>query len=100
MNTSAGATNSCAINNSYVMRNYSFIANASTEHLFFSSDSNCDSRIWLYDEDLDYIGGNDDSGYNSNYKLNIQLQSGHTYYVVAGAYGSDTGVYTNNSYQE
>jgi hypothetical protein len=99
-NTSSGATNSCAINNSYVMRNYSFIANASTEHLFFSSDSNCDSRIWLYDEDLDYIGGNDDSGYNGNYKLNIQLQSGHTYYVVAGAYGSDTGVYTNNSYQE
>lgn len=76
---------------------YKFTPTNSRNYIFFSSDKTGDPNIWVYNSQLSLIGTNDDSAGNTNYWLDLSLDSGNTYYVVTSHYNNNYGTYKINS---
>jgi len=54
------------------------------EYLLFSSETNSDPVIWIYDSDYDQVTMNDDGAGGGNFKAETILTAGETYYAVIG----------------
>ncbi|MCQ2427276.1 MAG: DNRLRE domain-containing protein [Clostridia bacterium] len=54
------------------------------EHLLFSSETNSDPVIWIYDSDYNQVTMNDDGAGNGNFKAETMLTANATYYAVIG----------------
>lgn len=61
--------------------------------------SQYDTKVYVYDQDLNLIDCNDDYYYDEpcgiyvSYLENVQLTGGMTYYIVVDGYGGDCGTY-------
>jgi hypothetical protein len=60
--------------------------------------SSYDTKVYVYDQDLNLVGCNDDYYYGPpchpySSKLDVDMQAGTTYYIVIDGYGSSSGAY-------
>ncbi len=69
---------------------YTFTPANSTSYLF-ESTGDVDSQIYIYSASEELIASNDDSGENTNFKLEFQVTAGTTYYIKVRLYSSGTG---------
>lgn len=76
---------------------YKFTPTQTGEYLFYSSERTGDPKIWLYNSSLSMVGSNDDGAGNLNFRLNVTLTAGQSYYIVAAHLGANTGTYKLNS---
>ena len=82
----------CDLENPFSL--YRFTPTVSGEYLFYTTESDGDPQIWLYTSTLGPLESDDDNAGDSNARLSSILHAGHTYYIVAGKYGSETSTYT------
>lgn len=94
--TTISQTRTPVIVYAYASLYYQFIAPNTGKYIFQSSNSAGDPRIWLYDSNFVSCGTNDDSGGNRNFRLEVMLNAGVTYYIAVGHFGSNTGTYGFN----
>ena len=57
----------------------------------FSSSSDNDTKVYLYNNNFSSIVYDDDSGENGNFDLRYELEAGKTYYFGVGFWSSNTG---------
>jgi len=73
---------------------YRFTPTVSAEYLFYTAKFDGDPQIWLYTSTLGLLDFDDDNAGDSNARMSSILHADHTYYIVAGKYGSETSTYT------
>ncbi len=81
------------INEAYGDVRFQFTPAESGKYVFESA-GDMDTKCDLYDSEKNWLTGDDDTGYDYNFKLIYELEAGKTYYFVAFFSGSSTGSYT------
>ncbi len=75
---------------------YTFQATATTSTTIDLQGSSYDTKVYVYDADLNLIGCNDDYYADNTSLLAIDVQVGVVYYVIIDGYGGDFGEYRLN----
>lgn len=74
-------------------RYFKFTPTITASYVIQSSDSSGDPIVWLYDNNYEVIGKDDDTGDGWNFRYTKSLTAGRTYYIAAGHAASKTGQY-------
>ena len=75
---------------------YKFTPTQSAEYLLYTVNTIGDPQIWLYDSSVGLLTSNDNGAGIYDARIVCSLVAGHTYYIVAGEHGSQTGAYKLN----
>ena len=89
LNTAVSVT----VENSYDTMNFLFTPEHSGIYHFYS-ESNLDTKAYIYDVDGNHLNENDDGGDAVNFYLSVYLDAGVTYEYRAGFWSGGTGTYT------
>ena len=73
---------------------FKFTPTVSSYYTIASSNSTSDPYGWIYKESGQYITKNDDGSSGRDFTICTYLESGKTYYIVGGCYGTNTDTYT------
>ena len=66
----------------------------SNEKICFETSGNCDTKMYLYDQNLNLIAYDDDSGDGNNAKIEYDLVNGRIYYIKTNLfYSSSSGTF-------
>ncbi len=68
---------------------YSFVAPEAGTYVFYSTNSSRDTFGYLYDEDMNEIAADDDSGESNNFRIQFELSEGEQCYLKAKFLSSD-----------
>jgi len=72
------------------LMDFSFIPDKTGVWEFRTSDNGgSDPVLSIYDEDYEYIAGDDDNGGDDNALMNVTLEEGTTYHVIASFYSDE-----------
>ncbi len=83
--------NKAVIENEYDIVLFSFTPEETGDYVIWS-ESEEDTFVTLYAEDLEELDRNDDGGENMNFRLSHKLTAGSTYYYAVHYLHDDTGV--------